>query len=75
MTPEEIGLLGIFLIIATILLGIHVAFAMITIGTLGLIMLIGPEPALTSVALIVFSKTNSYDFAVVPLFLLMSAFV
>lgn len=75
MTPVEIGLLGIFLVIAAILLGIHVAFAMITIGTFGLIMIIGLEPALSSVALIVFSKTNSYDFAVVPLFLLMSAFV
>lgn len=75
MSPIEIGLLGIFLIITTILLGVHVAFAMITIGTLGLTMIIGAEPALSSVVLIVFSKTNSYDFAVVPLFLLMSAFV
>jgi C4-dicarboxylate transporter DctM subunit len=58
-----------------ILLGVHVAFALILIGFVGLTMIIGLGPALSSLALIAFNKVNSYDFAVVPLFLLMSAFV
>jgi C4-dicarboxylate transporter DctM subunit len=75
MSPTEVGLAGFVLIMIVILLGIHVAFALILIGFAGLAMIIGTEPALSSVALIAFNKVNSYDFAVVPLFLLMSAFV
>jgi tripartite ATP-independent transporter DctM subunit len=75
MSPTEVGLAGFVLIMVVILLGIHVSFALILIGFAGLAMIIGSEPALSSVALIAFNKVNSYDFAVVPLFLLMSAFV
>jgi tripartite ATP-independent transporter DctM subunit len=75
MTPIEVGLAGFILIMITILMGVHVAFALILVGFCGLALIIGFEPALSSVALIAFNKVNSYDFAVVPLFLLMSAFV
>ena len=75
MSPTEVGVAGFVIIMIVILLGVHVAFALILIGFVGLTMIIGLGPALSSVALIAFNKVNSYDFAVVPLFLLMSAFV
>jgi len=58
-----------------ILLGLNVAFALIGLGFVGLIILMGIEPALSSIAIISFEKATAYDFAVAPLFLLMSAFV
>ena len=53
----------------------NVAFALITIGFIGLVVLNGFGPALSGVGLIAFEKATSYDFAVAPLFLLMGAFV
>jgi C4-dicarboxylate transporter DctM subunit len=75
MSPSEIGILGFFLMLVLILLGVNVAFALITLGFIGLTILMGVEPALSSIAIIAFGRASSYDFAVMPLFLLMSAFV
>ncbi len=75
MSPAEVGLIGFALMIILILLGVHVAFALILLGFVGLAILIGTEPALSSIAILSFEKATEYQFAVVPLFLLMSAFV
>jgi len=75
MSPVEIGLIGLALMIILVLLGVHVAFALIVLGFTGLVILMGLEPALSSIAIISFDKTTDYQFAVVPLFLLMGAFV
>ncbi len=75
MSPLEIGLAGFSIMMVLILLGMNVAFALIALGFAGLIILMGVEPALSSLAIIAFEKSTSYDFAVAPLFLLMSAFV
>lgn len=58
-----------------ILLGIHVAYALIPIGLLGISLILGVESAISSVVLISFDRVRDYNFAVVPLFLLMSAFI
>jgi C4-dicarboxylate transporter DctM subunit len=75
MSLVEIGLAGIIIIMFVILMGIHVAFALILIGLIGLAMILGPGSAVGSITLIAFSRVSDYNFAVVPLFLLMSAFV
>lgn len=75
MSPTEVGLIGFVLIIILILLGVNVAFALVMLGLAGLVLILGAEPAFSSVALITFERASSYEFAVVPLFLLMSAFV
>ena len=75
MSPAEVGLIGFALMMILILLGVHVAFALILLGFVGLAILIGIEPALSSIAILSFEKATEYQFAVVPLFLLMSAFV
>ena len=75
MSPIDIGIIGFILTMVVILLGIHVSFALITIGVLGLVLILGLEPALSSIALITFSRVTDYSFAVAPLFLLMSTFI
>jgi C4-dicarboxylate transporter, DctM subunit len=75
MSPVTIGLIGFIVMLVVILLGMNVAFTLITLGFIGLVILNGFEPALSSLAIISFEKATSYDFAVAPLFLLMSAFV
>ena len=75
MSPVVVGLIGLALMIVLVLLGVHVAFALIVLGFAGLVILMDLEPALSSIAIISFDKTTDYQFAVVPLFLLMGAFV
>ena len=75
MSPAEAGLIGFTLMIIFIMLGVNVAFVLIVLGFAGLALLMGVEPALSSMAIISFERASSYDFAVAPLFLLMSAFV
>jgi tripartite ATP-independent transporter DctM subunit len=75
MTPAIIGLIGFVVMMILILFGMNVAFALIAAGFAGLVILNGFAPALSSIAIISFEKATSYDFAVAPLFLLMSAFV
>lgn len=75
MSPIEIGFIGFILIMVIILMGVHVAFALIMLGLVGLALIIGPGPALSSVAIIAFGRATDYTFAVVPLFMLMSTFI
>jgi C4-dicarboxylate transporter DctM subunit len=75
MTPDVVGLLGFALMIILILLGVNVAFALIGLGFVGLAMIMGVTPALSSIAIIAFERASDYQFAVAPLFLLMGAFV
>ena len=75
MSPAEVGLIGFTLMILFIMLGVNVAFVLIVLGFAGLALLMGVEPALSSMAIISFERASSYEFAVAPLFLLMSAFV
>lgn len=75
MSPALIGIIGFCLMLIFILLGVHVAFALIILGFVGLVLLNGLDGAFSNIAIIAFSKASSYDFAVAPLFLLMSAIV
>jgi C4-dicarboxylate transporter DctM subunit len=75
MSPAVIGLIGFFVMMILILFGMNVAYALVLAGFAGLVILNGFAPALSSLAIISFEKATSYDFAVAPLFLLMSAFV
>ena len=75
MSPVEIGLFGVILVMFVILIGIHVAFALILIGLVGVAMILDPGSALAGITLIAFGRVTDYTFAVVPLFLLMSSFV
>jgi C4-dicarboxylate transporter DctM subunit len=75
MTPAEAGLLGFGLMIALVLMSVHVSFAIIISGFIGLAIIMGIEPALSSMAILSFERVTDYTFAVIPLFMLMSAFI
>jgi len=75
MSPAEIGFLGIAVLMILLFLGVHVSFALIMVGFAGFALIGGLAPAIANMALVTFAKVNSYHFAVIPLFLLMSAFV
>jgi C4-dicarboxylate transporter DctM subunit len=75
MTPVEIGLLGIGLMVTLMFLGVHIGFALIISGFLGFALIGGWQAALSNMALIPMEKINTVHFAVVPFFMLMSAFV
>ncbi len=71
----QAGIIAIALLLIMIFLNIPVAFALIITGFGGLIAVLGLEAALSSMAVIPFEQTNSYDLSVLPLFLLMGEFV
>jgi C4-dicarboxylate transporter DctM subunit len=75
MSPAMAGLIGFGLMIVLVLLSINVCFAIIIAGMVGLVLTIGLEPALSSMAIIAFERSTDYTFAVIPLFMLMSAFI
>src|SRR4030042_1752573 len=75
MSQTEIGIIGCVVLIALILRGTHIGFAMIIVGIIGFGMIGGWTAALKGAAILSFDKMNNYDFSVLPLFLLMGAFV
>ena len=58
MSPAEVGLLGFVLMMVLVLLGVNVSFAIIMVGFMGLAMIIGVEPALSSLAILGFERFN-----------------
>jgi C4-dicarboxylate transporter, DctM subunit len=75
MSPSIAGAIGFGMMIVLVLLGINVCFAILISGVTGLIITIGFQPALSSMAIIAFERATDYSFAVIPLFMLMSAFI
>ncbi|MEM6761353.1 MAG: TRAP transporter large permease [Pseudomonadota bacterium] len=66
---------GLLAVLALILLGVPIAFAMALTGTVGLIMLLGPSGALSIAGQTLFDTGLSYTLSVVPLFILMGNLV
>ena len=64
------GALGVLL-----LLGLPIAFGMLIVGVAGIVAVLGPGPALGLLGQIPVSQTTSYELSVVPMFVLMGAFV
>jgi C4-dicarboxylate transporter DctM subunit len=75
MSPTEIGIIGCVLLVALILMGVHVGFAMIVVGVIGFGMIGGWPAGLKLAGILAFDKMNNYDFSVMPIYLLMGAFV
>jgi tripartite ATP-independent transporter DctM subunit len=67
--------LGIAVLIALMLMGLPIAFALALVGTVGVMTLIGPQPALALLAQTFFDNSRDYSLSVLPLFLMMGNFV
>jgi C4-dicarboxylate transporter DctM subunit len=75
MSPAMAGLVGFGLMMVLVLMSVNVSFAIIISGLVGLSLTIGIGPALSSTAILAFERSTDYTFAVIPLFMLMSAFI
>ena len=76
MDPITIALLAIVALFVTILLGVHIGFALLVISVAGMGALTGrPETAVRLLGSTAFEAVRDYVFAVIPLFVLMGAFM
>jgi tripartite ATP-independent transporter DctM subunit len=74
MSSEIIGLIGVGLLLLSLTTGMPVGLAASLIGFLGIWFLVGLNPALGAIGLVPYSKAASYEFTVLPLFIIMGFF-
>ena len=72
MLIAGIGFIALF---ALLFAGIPIAFGMVIVGTVGFAYLSGLPPALAMIGQVAFDTVLSYEFSVLPLFILMGNFV
>jgi C4-dicarboxylate transporter DctM subunit len=74
MTPYEIGLLGIGLLLLAIALRVPIAFASMIAGVIGMLMMLPPMAALRFAITDINTQFNSFGFSALPMFTLMGFF-
>ena len=74
MNPVAVGIVGLALLLFFLAIRMPVGFAMALIGLSGFIFLVSPEGGLTMAARATWGQFASYDFSVVPLFIVMGQF-
>lgn len=74
MDYQVVGLLGIFLLVTFILLGLHIPIALGVSGFLGLSIILGIQPTLSITASTLFEYGSNYTLSVLPLFIVMGLF-
>ena len=75
MSSISIGILSIVVFFALSLMGVKICYAMLGSGILGLIMLSGIKGAASVTATALFSMISSYDYCVLPMFILMATII
>ncbi len=74
MSDVVFGALGAGVLIAAILSGVNVMVALGVVGTVGLAIMVGIDPATSILSTVFYSTTASFNFSVIPMFLLMGYF-
>src|SRR4030088_3301084 len=74
MSSDTIAILGFVVLFVLMLLRVPVGMAMGLVGVSGFAWIVGGGPALKNVGHTTMRTVTDYNFAVVPLFLLMGAF-
>ena len=72
MTPEVVGVIGLFALFALLMSGLPIGVALGLVGTLGLSVLISPEAAVVKAGVVSFETISKYELGVLPLFVLMA---
>src|SRR5260221_2082011 len=75
MSPDEVAITGFVSLFALMMLRVPVGMAMGLVGVTGFGYLVGLEPALKLVGQTSMRTVTDYTFGVIPMFLLMGAFV
>jgi tripartite ATP-independent transporter DctM subunit len=73
LDPVTIGLLGSVCVFILIFLGMHIAFAMMFVGFVGIYILCSWEPALAATASTMWEVASFYPYTVIPLFVIMGS--
>ncbi|AFM23147.1 TRAP transporter large permease [Desulfomonile tiedjei] len=71
--PVMIGILGSVSVFILIFLGMHIAFAMMFVGFIGLYILCAFEPAVAATASTMWEVASFYPYTVIPLFVIMGS--
>src|ERR1700747_1219102 len=75
MSPDAVAVTGFVVLFALMLLRVPVGMAMGLVGVSGFAYLVGSTPALKLVGQTTMRTVTYYTFGVIPMFLLMGAFV
>ena len=73
MDPATAGVIVLVCMAVMLAVGVHIGVTLGLGGILGMYLAIGPDAAWAQLATIPFSTTNSFNLAVIPLFILMGA--
>ncbi len=74
MDPTAIGIIGTVVVFGLLLFGMHIAFALMLVGFLGISYLASFEAALPVVARTTYDAAAHYPYTVIPLFIVMGGF-
>src|SRR3954469_8872823 len=66
------GTLGVIALLILLTLGVPIGVSMGLVGMVGLMILVGPEPAVIKSGVVLFETVSRYELGVLPLFLLMA---
>ena len=73
LDPATAGIIVGAVLFLMLALGVHIGISLGLCGILGIYLAIGPDAAWAQLATIPFSTTNSFELAVIPLFILMGS--
>ncbi|MEJ2639824.1 MAG: TRAP transporter large permease subunit, partial [Desulfosarcinaceae bacterium] len=74
MSSEMIGLIGILALFGLLAMRMYIGIAMMVVGLIGSVWLIGWGPATDLLGLLPMNESKSYNLSVIPLFILMGQF-
>jgi tripartite ATP-independent transporter DctM subunit len=74
MEPVTVGIIGLVVLLVLLAIRLPVGYAMASVGLTGFIYMVSAKGGLTMAARAAWEQFGSYDFSVVPLFILMGQF-
>jgi len=74
MSPVTIGILGLIILLVLLAIRLPVGYAMASVGLAGFVYMVSAQGGLTMAARAAWDQFGSYNFSVVPLFILMGQF-
>lgn len=74
MEPIIVGLIGLVVLCLLLFVGVPVAFGAAAAGFVGIIVMVGINPALNAMGTVPFAQITTYSFTVIPLFVMLGYF-
>lgn len=71
MEPYVYGMIGLALLLVFVFYGVPIAISLASVGIIGLIAIMGVENAFSLASMISYQNVATFDYAVIPLFVLM----